>query len=92
MYSLGFLVLFLFGISFWFTRTPSIDNSRVEPADTAMPTEAKVTPQNLTLPEIPVHEEKNIEMKEKKSVQLQTTIRIRPLVVREKRDNLDSTK
>ncbi len=87
MYGLGLLVLCMFGISLWFAMTPSLETTRITPAETARLPEMEDIPRNSVPPVAPALEEEDVEIKEEKPRQLQTTIRIRPLVVREKRDN-----
>jgi general secretion pathway protein A len=87
MYGLGLLVLFMFGVSLWFAMTPSLETTPGTPAETARLPEMEDIPGSSVPPVAPVLEETDIAIKEEKPLQLQTTIRIRPLVVREKRDN-----
>jgi hypothetical protein len=79
MYGLGLVVLFMFGISLWFAMTPSLETTPGTPAETAKLQEMEDIPGNSVPPVAPVFEEKPLP--------LHTTIRIRPLVVREKRDD-----
>ncbi len=87
MYGLGLVVLFMFGISLWFAMTPSLETTPGTPAETAKLPEMEDIPGNSVPPVAPVLEETDIEIRREKPLQLQTTIRIRPLVVREKRDD-----
>lgn len=85
VYGLGLVVLFLFGAFFWFRKAPSLEATRDMSADTASLQEMMDLPRDILPAVAPLVQEKGRGITEEKPVQLPTTIRIRPLEVRETR-------
>lgn len=86
-YVLVFFSLIVIGSYFWLaTTSPPEKSPQGGGAEIAREPEVMGTPQIRSLPVVPVPAEKKIDIKEEQVIQPQTTIRIRPLVIKEKRD------